>query len=50
MLAAIHLDDQPALATGEIRVIGANRLLTNELETFELTVPEPPPKQEFLLR
>jgi hypothetical protein len=47
MLAAVGLDDQPRLAAAEIRHVGADALLPDELESGETTVAETKPEAAF---
>ena len=49
MLAAINLDNQPALETDKIDNVSIHRHLPLELHAFELTAPKRLPKHVFSL-
>jgi hypothetical protein len=50
VLATVNLDNEFLLATYEIRVVRANRLLADELEAAELSVAEPVPQLPLGIR
>jgi hypothetical protein len=47
VLSAINLDDEAPIATNEIGVIWADRLLSHEFAAAELSISKPPPQQQL---
>lgn len=45
VLGAIKLNDEPALGTDEVHNVGADRMLTSELEIPESAISQMPPDQ-----